>query len=247
MRLKTTFLKPAGRPWPATLGALLGAAVLIGSFGAAEGGILEVGNILTFSTGSTAGNPTGTWTLDDKSFTYLEQSGFVMTGTGGSEEIKIVSNGGNLHSFTLGSLENLTTSGTYTLGYRVDVVPPSPYWLSSVELDSTHIGSGLQVYKDVFSSFSLFQSGTVGSGNLAALSSFNGQPDGPDPLSTLPTQIWVRDTIVLSGSNVGISSVSNTYTQQMVPEIDPGSAAPVMALVLGGLAFAERRRRGAIA
>jgi hypothetical protein len=42
-----------------------------------------------------------------------------------------------------------------------------------------------------------------------------------------------------------LDGVSNTFTQA-VPEIDPGSAAPVMALVLGGLTFVERRRRGSV-
>lgn len=63
-------------------------------------------------------------------------------------------------------------------------------------------------------------------------------------LAGSPTQIWVRDTIVLSAFGE-LDGVSNTFTQA-VPEIDPGSAAPVLALVLGGLAFGERRRRAVV-
>lgn len=248
MRLKTTFLKPAGRPWPATLGALLGAAVLIGPFGATHAGQITVGNVLAFSSGSSAGNPQGTWTLDDKSFTYLDQSGFVMTGTGGDEVIRIVDSFvGNVHSFTLGNLGDLLPGGTYTLGYRVNVVPSSPYFLSTVALDSVHLVDTVNVYKDVFSTFSLFTSafGSYGGGDLAALSSLNGVPAGPVSIAGMRTQVWVRDTIVLGGTGQ-VDAVSNTYTQQMVPEIDPASAAPVLALVLGGLTFVERRRRGSV-
>ncbi|MFM7518973.1 MAG: hypothetical protein ACKO9B_00730 [Planctomycetota bacterium] len=54
----------------------------------------------------------------------------------------------------------------------------------------------------------------------------------------------MRDTIVLSAFGE-LDGVSNTFTQA-VPEIDPGSAAPVLALVLGGLAFGERRRRAVV-
>ncbi|MBM3954858.1 MAG: hypothetical protein FJ309_09630 [Planctomycetes bacterium] len=242
MRLKTTFSLLAGRSRRRSLGAALGVALLVVTTGAARGGILQIGNILTFSSGSTAGNPPGTWTLDDKSFTYLDQSGFVMTGTGGPESIKVVDSLiGNVHSLSLQNLGNLVPGGTYTLGYRVDVIPSSPYHLSTVALDTVHLVDTVTVYKDVYSTFSLFQSGTAGAGNLAALTSVNGSPAGPVPLAGDPTQVWVRDTIVL-GQFGQLDGVSNTYTQAMVPEIDPGSAAPVLALVVGCLACVAQRR-----
>jgi hypothetical protein len=247
MRLKMSFSPLAGRSRRRSLGAALGVALLVATTGVARGAILQIGNVLTFSSGSTAGNPAGTWTLDDKSFTYLSQSGFVMTGTGGEETIRLVDSLiGNVHSFSLQNLGDLPNGATYTLGYRVDVVQPSPYFLSTVALDTVHLVDTVTVYKDVFSSFSLFDAaaGNVGGGNLAALSSLNGAPAGPVGLAGSPTQIWVRDTIVL-GAFGELDGVSNTFTQA-VPEIDPGSAAPVLALVLGGLAFGERRRRAVV-
>jgi hypothetical protein len=96
---------------------------------------------------------------------------------------------GNVHSFSLQNLGGLAPGGTYTLGYRVDVVPPSPSWINTVALDTVHLVDTVTVYKDVFISFSLFQSGSVGSGNLAALTSLNGNSAGPVSLAGKPTQI----------------------------------------------------------
>jgi len=206
-------------------------------------GQLVVGNISTFSTGSTPGNPAGTWTLDDKSFTYLSQSGFSLSAT--SAELITIDDSqvGNYHSFSLAGLGALLPSSTYTLGYRVDVIPPSPYALDTVAIDTIHLENRVTVYKDVFSSFSLFEdaAGTFGTGNLAALTSINGVPSGAAPLGLL-TQVWVRDTIVLDASGE-IAALSNVFTQA-VPEIDPASFSSVLALVVGSLSVVERRRSG---
>lgn len=246
MRLKTMSVAPTRRSWRPALGAALGVALLMGSTGPAGAGILLVGNVLTFSSGSSpAGNPQGSWTLDDKTFSYLDQSGFTMSGTGGPEVVRIVDSPiGNVHSFSLQNLGNLAPGSTYTLGYRVNVVPSSPFFLNTVALDSVHLVDTVRVYKDVFSTFSLFNSalGGFGGGDLAALSSLNGAPAGPVSLAGQLTQVWVRDTIVL-GPNGQVDAISNTYTQRQVPEIDPTSATPMVALVMGGLAFCERRRR----
>lgn len=248
MRSKTTGPIRSGDPLPPVFRlarVAIGALLLLATTAPARAGQLVVGNILTFSTGSTAGDPAGTWTLDDKSFTYLSQSGFSMSGTS-QENIRIVDTPGNLHSFTMAGLGDLAPSGTYSLGYRVDIVPQSPFRFATVALDTTHLGTGTALaYKDVFSTFSSFQNaaGGYGSGDLASLTSLNGAPDGPVSLAGSLTQIWVRDTIVLDADG-SIDSISNTYTQT-VPEIDPTSFASVFSLVVACLAVAERRlRRG---
>ncbi|MFM8283157.1 MAG: hypothetical protein ACKOCW_06315 [Planctomycetaceae bacterium] len=205
------------------------------------GGILVVGNISTFATGSTAGNPAGTWSLGDKSFTYLEQSGISQGPT--SPELITIEDSPNdqYHSFSLAGLGGLG-SGTYALGYRVDVNPSSPYFLNTVALDSTHISDTATVYKDVFSTLSAFAAATVhGTGDLASLTSLNGAPTGAVSLG-LATQVWVRDTIVLDATG-HVSSVVNVFTQA-VPEIDPASFSSVLALVVGSLSVVERRRSG---
>lgn len=220
------------------------AALLLASTAPARAAVLNVGNVETFSTGSTAGNPQGTWTLDDKSWTYLSQSGFVMSGTGGPENIQIIDSLiTNSHSFLLGSLGNLAGPATFTLGYRVNVDAPSQYRLSTVELDVNHLVNNVNVYKDVFSTLSLFttSSGTFGLGDLASLHSVNGTPQGPASLTGMPTEVWVRDTIVLDATGT-LTGVTDTFTQA-VPEIDASSLAGAFPLLVGGLALLERRRR----
>jgi len=51
-------------------------------------GFLNIGSVNTFATGSSVGNPVGTWTLGDKDFTYLSSTG---TWTG-VEDIQLTTN-----------------------------------------------------------------------------------------------------------------------------------------------------------
>jgi hypothetical protein len=55
------------------------------------------------------------------------------------------------------------------------------------------------------------------------------------------TDLWVRDTIILS-SGGQVSSVNNTFRSQ-VPEIDPNSFGTALATVVGSLSLLERRAR----
>ena len=238
---RTTSPAAASRP-PYRIAALaIAAAWLLYGMAPLQAGSLIVGNISTFSTGSTPGNPAGTWTLDDKSFTYLGQTGFAVSGT--SEEFITIDDSavGNYHSFSLAGIGGLAQGAIYTLGYRVDVLPTSPFFLDTVAIDTIHLKDTVTVYKDVFSTLSLFDAaaGTFGTGDLATLSSLNGVPSNAVPLGLL-TQVWVRDTIqIATGGQV--AAVSNTFTQA-VPEIDPASFSSAVALVVGSLSLAERRR-----
>lgn len=224
------------------LAAACAAALLCHAVDAGAATVLPVGNVYTFSTGSTAGNPAGSWTLGDKTWSYVSTSGFSTTGPGGSEDIQIVDGGLNTHTFNLGSLGSLATSSTSWLGYSLQVIPSSPYVLSSIALDSTHITNNAYVYKDVFSSLSAFQSGVgaPGSGDLVNLQSFNGVPSADVAIPGSLTQVWVRDWIVLDGTGA-ILSVNNAVTQA-VPEIDLASFAGAFPLLVAGLALLERRR-----
>lgn len=224
------------------LAALCAAALLCPAVDARAATVLPVGNVYTFSTGSTAGNPAGSWTLGDKMWSYVSSSNFNTTSPGGTENIQIIDAGTNNHSFNLGSLGSLATSSTSWLGYSLQVVPPSPYFLSSIALDSTHIVNNAFTYKDVFSSLSLFNSGAgaPGSGDLLNLQSFNGAPSADTPIPGGPTQVWVRDWIVLDATGA-ILSVNNNVTQA-VPEIDLASFAGAFPLLVAGLALLERRR-----
>jgi len=124
------------------------------------------------------------------------------------------------------------------LGYRLDIVPSSPFVLDDVDLDSNNLSSTSVVTKDVYSSLALF--GAAGNGDLAHLVSNDGAPVAAASILGL-TQVWVRDTVVLSG-NGAVSGITNNYTQA-VPEIDASSLAGAFPLLVGGLALLERRRR----
>jgi hypothetical protein len=215
-------------------------ALLVASSATAQAAVLNVGNVYTFSTGSTpAGtDPAGTWTLGDKSFTYLNSSGFSLTGPGGLEQITLANSLSNVHSFLLANLATFG-AGTYTLGYRLDVVPASPFVLDNVELDSNHLSNNTLVTKDVYSTSTLYNNGTGGAGDLANLQSTNGSITTPASLLGL-TQVWVRDTIVLDGSGQ-LAGITNNY--QQVPEIDASSLAGAFPLLVGGLALLARSRR----
>jgi len=215
------------------------AALLLASTTTARAANLSVGNVYTFSTGSTpAGtDPAGTWTIGDKSFTYLTSTGFSLTSPGGDEAINISDNA-NQYSFGMGQLNSLG-AGTYVLGYRLNILPSSSYVLASVELSTTHLATPEAVAKDVYSTFDLFT--TAGDGDLAHLFTVNNSISVSTPLSG-QTQVWVRDTIVI-GAGGAVQGLANNFNQQLVPEIDATSFAGAFPLLVGGLALLERRRR----
>lgn len=234
--------RPRGARVTRFLAAVGAAALLCHAVDASAATVLPVGNVYTFSTGSTAGNPAGSWTLGDKTWSYVSSLNFNTTSPGGAEDIQII-DAGNAHSFDLGSLGGLATSSTSWLGYSLQVVPPSPYFLSTVALDSTHITNNAFVYKDGFSTLALFNAGAgtgPGSGDLFNLQSFNGVPSGDFAIPGGPTQIWVRDWIILDGTG-SILSINDVFTQA-VPEIDLASFAGAFPLLVAGLALLERRR-----
>ncbi len=214
------------------------AALLVPSSVTAQAANLVVGNVYTFSTGSTTGNPTGSWTQGDKTFTYLNSSGFSLTGPGGVENIQIDENA-NQHSFGMGNLNSFGT-GTYVLGYRVNVDLLSQFFLKDVELSTTHLATLETVTKDVYSTLSFFTA--AGAGDLANIVSTDGGSN-PAVLFVPPLkEVWVRDTIVI-GAVGALTSISNNFNQTLVPEIDATSLAGAFPLLVGGLALLERRRR----
>jgi hypothetical protein len=230
---------------PRFLAVACAAALLFSAVDGRAATVNAVGNVLTFSTGSTAGNPQGSWTYSDKMWSYIQSSGFVLSGTGGQENIQII-NGltNNAHSFDISQLggSGFNGPGTWMVGYKLAVIPLSPYVINSFELDSTHINNTVSVYKDVFSSLSLFNtgSGSTGGGDLVALTSINGTTS---PIVAFPgvSEVWVRDTIVI-GAGGNLLSANNIVTQSLVPEIDVASIAGVFPLLIAGLALLERRR-----
>lgn len=235
--------RTGARSVPRFLAVACTAALLISAVDV-RAAVLNVGNVYTFSTGSTAGNPQGSWTLGDKTWSYADTTGFSTSSPGGPEAIQIIDTGVNTHSFQLGQLSSLTGSGTWALGYKLQITPTSPYFLKSMALDMVHLSNNATAYKDVFSSLSLFNAGssTYGTGDLVTLSSTNGTPAGPLAIPGNLTQVWVRDWIVLDAGGI-LTTLSNTVEQTPVPEIDVASMAGAFPLLMAGLALLERRRR----
>jgi len=91
--------------------------------------------------------------------------------------------------------------------YSYDLAITDPGWtFKDVELDSDHTGTGQEVKKVV--------KDAIGS-TIATLTSVNGMPDGPEPLSG--TSINVKDSWSLDPNTGTIMSISNTYQQVPAP------------------------------
>lgn len=104
---------------------------------------------------------------------------------------------------------SLKDPATGSYSYDLEIIEP---WKSQgltfkdVELDSDHSGSGTTVTKVV--------KDALGS-TIATLTSIDGMPDGPDPISG--TFISVTDSWNLDPNTGSIMAISNTYTQTPAP------------------------------
>ena len=212
---------------------------------AGAGPFLNIGPVTVFSGSSSPGNPVGTWTLGDKDWTYVNDSG----NWSGIEDILLT---GNIlpslrsHQFLVSNLSGYSSPLTLTLGYQVQVNgADGPGWdFLDVNLGVNTSGSTVDVWKDVFQSLADFNAGTApGSGTLAALHSHDGSLASPVTFSSGLTDLWIRDTIQLSGLGGQLSSFGNTLREVHTPEIDPASSGCVVALLMGSLGLLECRVR----
>ena len=189
---------------------------------------ITIGSVNTFATGSTTGNPPGTWSLADKSYTYLSSSGTAWTGSEVLQitDIPLLS----LDTFSIGNMGTYINQ-TLSLSYHVHVLNPINF-IDQVALSVNHVADGVTVTKDVYSD--------AGFTNLiVSQTSVNGS-SVPLTFIGYNTDLWITDTVVLSGG--AVNSISNTFHQQAVPEIDVASFAGAFPLLVAGLALLERRR-----
>lgn len=191
-------------------------------------GQLTIGSVNDFMTGSNAGNPAGTWTQGDKSFTYVSSLG---SGWNGTEQIQVTdSPGPMIHTFAIGNLGGYTNA-QLSLRYHLHVDDPN-FWVNAVALDVLHLIDGNTITKNVYSDSGFSQL-------LASLVSVNGSAVGFTSLGS-QTDLYVEDIITLTGSGL-INGIGNTYQQAAVPEIDMASFAAVCPFLMGCLALFERR------
>ncbi len=251
-------LEPCRRRHVALLTTALAVGLSVGSWGAASAVAadviqIDIGSVSNFQNGSNLGpggeedpNPTGTWTIGDKDFTYLKAS----DNWNGREKIQLKTNIDPSifsHQFLIDGLSAYSAPITLELDYQVHIngaLGPNFHFFD-VFLGSLTSGKTVDVWKDVFDSEAgyLANSGhaTVGAGEWH-LHSLNGLPDSAAIPGSL-IDLWVRDTIQLGGEGGQVSSINNTFRQTDVPEIDPNSFGSALAVVMGGLSLLERRAR----
>lgn len=206
--------------------------------------LLDIGSVATFK-GVTA--PHGPWTLGDKDFTWLDDSG----NWTGKERIYISVNANPSifsHEFNISQLGSYSSPITLELGYQIHINgADGPDWhFQDVAMSKTWSGATVEAWKDVYGSLHDFQTLTTpGTGTLASLYTLNNTPAGNQTFPFGLTDLWVRDTITLS-SGGSISSLNDTFRQTNVPEIDPESFTSVLAMTLGSLSVLGRRVRRSV-
>lgn len=232
------------RPRLSTSRWLAGFALAVGLLGGspAEAGYLDIGSVATFATGSNIANP-GTWRLDDKDWTYLSQSG---TWTG-VEDIQLLTNFNPLvysHQFLVDDLSSYSAPQSLQIGYQVHINGAlGPGWtFYDARMGENTSGATVEVWQDIYGSLADFNTFTApGSGTLMTHYSLDGSlpPAGTFPPGLI--DIWVRNSLTLSGVGGQISSMSDTFRQ--VPEIDPTSFGSALSLLFGAFGLLERRAR----
>jgi hypothetical protein len=156
------------------------------------------------------------WTLADKQLTNLTFLPGIPTGPAGGPPSGVFSfMYDDFGAAGLSAEDTWTTLATFNPSlpppdagsYSYDLAITDPGWtFKDVELDSDHTGTGQEVKKVV--------KDAIGS-TIATLTSMNGMPDGPVPLSG--TSINVMDSWVLDPATGTIMSISNTYQQVPAP------------------------------
>lgn len=237
IRLRTPVRAPR---WFSRLATAVAVTITVGAASSAVASpVLEIGSVATFAAGPDEQG--GHWTLGDKDFQYLADSG----NWSGDEAIRLLENANPAllsHQFLIDNMSGYDSPITLSLDYQVHINGSSgPYHFHDVFLGSIMSGPTVEVWKDVFSSLADYIANTNG-WHLYALNGVDGGPTSAVFPGGL-TDLWVRDTIKLSGLGGSVSSINNTFRQEPVPEIDPASFGSVLALVLGAFSFLERRTR----
>jgi hypothetical protein len=161
------------------------------------------------------------WTLADKQLTNLTFLPGIPTGPAGGPPNGVFSfMYDDFGAAGLSAEDTWTTLATFNPSlpppdagsYSYDLAIVEPYksqgWtFKDVELDSDHTGTGQEVKKVV--------KDALGTTILTSLTSMNGMPDGPEPLSG--TSINVTDSWELDPATGTIMSISNTYQQVPAP------------------------------
>jgi len=217
--------------------------------GSAHAGYLNIGTVNTFATSSNFANPTGTWTLEDKDWTYLSDSG----NWTGIERVQLLTNFNPLiysKQFLVDNLSGYDSPITLQLGYQAHINGSTgPGWtFYDARMGEDTSGATVEVWQDIYGSLTAFNANTTpGSGTLMSHYSLNGSLPPAGVFPTGLVDIWVRNTLILSNPGGQLSSVSDTLRQSNVPEIDPTSFGSALSLLFGAVGILERRTRRRLA
>lgn len=161
----------------------------------------------------------GTLVVGDKEFTLVD------TDLDGAIEVSITTFSAGPNDFYTVQISGFA-SGVVSnfIEYDIAVTDPTK-WISSVELDTTHAGSGVEVVKEI-------------SGDASdTLTSTDGSTDSTGAI--VATNLSIYETFS-SGAGGSLVNSTNTITQSTVPE--PSTFVLAGLAAIGGLVYSRRRK-----
>ena len=204
-----------------------------------------IGSMNNFQNGSNV-SINGTWNLGDKDWTYLSRSGVWQ----GFENIELLENFDpslQSHQFLVSNMSSYNSPQTLSVGYQVHINGSAgTHYFYDARMGENTSGATVLVWQDIYGSLTDFTNNTApGSGTLMTHLSTNGSLPPAGLFPPFLTDIWVRNTVTLSGLGGQISSMGDTFRQ--VPEIDPTSFGSALSLLFGAVGIFERRTRRRLA
>jgi hypothetical protein len=200
-----------------------------------------IGSMNNFQNGSNV-SINGTWNLGDKDWTYLSRSGNWQ----GFESIELLENFDpslQSHQFLVSNMSSYNSPQTLSVGYQVHINGNAgTQYFYDARMGENTSGATVLVWQDIYGSLIDFTNNTApGSGTLMTHLSTNGSLPPAGLFPPFLIDIWVRNTVTLSGLGGQISSMGDTFRQ--VPEIDPTSFGSALSLLFGAFGILERRTR----